>query len=80
MRLVLFTTLFAVLCAVCVQVIASERVVWINGESGVHADHPGKCWSASLNREFAVGAEFSDSDQCELVRCASNLRFQRRMY
>lgn len=57
----------------------AERAVWIAGESGVHPDHPGKCWSASLNREFAVGEEFSDQTKCELLRCGPNMRFARRV-
>lgn len=57
----------------------AERAVWIAGKSGVHRDHPGKCWSQSLNREFAVGEEFSDQTKCELQRCGPNLRFSRRV-
>lgn len=57
----------------------AERAVWIGGDSGVHPDHPGKCWSQSLNREFSVREEYSDKTKCELIRCAPNLRFQRRM-
>lgn len=57
----------------------AERVVWIAGESGVHPDHPGKCWSQSLKREFSVGEEFTDKTKCELNKCTPNLRFARRM-
>lgn len=57
----------------------AERAVWIAGESGLHPDHPGKCWSQSLKREFSVGEEFTDKTKCELNKCTPNLRFARRM-
>lgn len=57
----------------------AERAVWIAGESGSHPDHPGECWSQTLNRVFAIGEEFSDQAKCELIRCGPNLRFSRRM-
>lgn len=79
MKFTIFTP-FALVCAACVGVIAGERVVWINGGSGIHADHPQKCWSATLNREFAIGEEFNDGDKCELLRCRPDLRFQKRVY
>lgn len=59
--------------------IAADRAVWIAHESGVHPDHPGRCWSQSLSREFTVGEEFTDKSKCELIRCGANLQFSRRM-
>lgn len=56
-----------------------DRVIWIAGESGVHPEHPGKCWSQSLSRELSIGEEFSDQTKCELIRCSPTLRFSRRM-
>lgn len=66
--------LFALLC-----VASAERAAWQNGESAVHADHPGKCWSAAMQRELAIGEQITDNGRCELIRCASNLRFQRKV-
>lgn len=57
----------------------ADRAVWIAGESGVHPDHPGKCWSSSLNRELKVGEEITDKTKCELIRCGANLKFSKRM-
>lgn len=57
----------------------ADRVVWVPAESGVHKDHPGKCWSATLNREFSVGEELSDKNKCELIRCGPSLRFSKRV-
>lgn len=68
-----------VLCFLVSTLNGAERAVWIAGESGVHPQHPGKCWSESLNREFSIGEEFSDQSKCELIRCGSNFRFGRRM-
>lgn len=68
-----------VLCLFISKSHGAERAVWISGESGVHPEHPGKCWSQSLNREFSVGEEHSDKTKCELIRCGQNFRFQRRM-
>lgn len=59
--------------------LGAERAVWVAGESGVHPDHPGKCWSSSLKREFKVGEEFSDSTKCEQIRCGANFQFARRV-
>lgn len=56
----------------------AERAVWIAGESGVHPEHPGKCWSQLLNREFFAGEEYADKTKCELIRCGPNFRFLRR--
>lgn len=56
-----------------------ERVVWVAGESGLHPDHPGKCWPQTLNREFNVGDEFTDKTKCQLIRCGASLRFSRRV-
>lgn len=58
----------------------AERAVWIVGESGMHPDHPGKCWSQSVNREFRIGEEFSDDTKCELLKCGLNFRFARRVW
>lgn len=74
------TLLFALLYAVCEEVNGTERVVWINGETGVHAEHPDQCWSSTLNHAFNKGEEFNDQARCELIRCGQNLRFQRRVY
>lgn len=68
-----------ILCFLISASTGAERAVWIGGESGVHPEHPGKCWSQSLNREFAPGEEFSDQTKCELIRCGPNFRFSRRM-
>lgn len=68
-----------VLCFLISKSNGAERAVWISGESGLHPDHPGKCWSQSLNREFSVGEEFADQTKCELNRCGPNFRFSRRM-
>lgn len=68
-----------VLCFLISQSHGAERVVWVGGESGVHPEHPGKCWSQSLNREFSAGEEHSDKTKCELIRCGPNFRFQRRV-
>lgn len=75
---VLFATY--ILCVILNEVNAAERAVWIPGENGIHAKHPGKCWSVSLNQAFVVGQEYSDKEKCELIRCGQNLRFQKRMY
>lgn len=60
-----------------VAVNGSNRAVWVAGESGVHPDHPGKCWSQSLNREFNIGEESTDKTKCELIKCRANFRFSR---
>lgn len=57
----------------------AERAVWIAGESGIHPDHPGKCWSQSLERELAVGEEVTDKSKCELIKCGPTFRFSRRV-
>lgn len=72
--------LFALLYAVYEEVNGTERVIWLNGETGVHAEHPNKCWSSTLNREFNKGEELNDQARCEIIRCGQNLRFQRRVY
>lgn len=59
---------------------AADRAVWIAGESGIHLNHPGKCWSDTLNREFNVGEEVTDKSNCELLRCNANFRFSKRVY
>lgn len=71
----------AVLCGfgLCFLISKSDGAVWISGESGVHSDHLGSCWSQSLNREFSVGEEFADPTKCELIRCGPNYRFSRRV-
>lgn len=76
--------LFVVLlsCVFCCLIAVSngaERAVWIAGGSGVHPDHPGKCWSESLKRELAYGEETTDKLKCELIKCGPALRFARRM-
>lgn len=58
----------------------ADRVVWIAGESGIHPNHPGKCWSQILNRELNVGEEVTDKTKCELLRCNANFRFAKRVY
>lgn len=75
----LFALLSFVLIALILPSDCAERAVWIAGESGGHPDHPGKCWSPSLNREFKVGEEFNVESKCELLRCGPNLRFSRRV-
>ncbi|XP_031621750.1 uncharacterized protein LOC116339826 [Contarinia nasturtii] len=74
---------FVLFCLLSVVLISpsngADRAVWITGESGIHADHPGKCWSSSLNREFNVGEEITDKTKCELIRCGANLKFSRRV-
>lgn len=57
----------------------ADRAVWIAGESGVHPEHPSKCWSSVLNKEFRVGEEFNDKSKCELIRCGANFRFTKRV-
>lgn len=57
----------------------AEREVWIAGDSGIDRNHPGKCWSQAMNREFNVGETGTDKVKCELLRCNANLRFSKRM-
>lgn len=72
--------IFCVIITVIIEVISgAERAVWVAGENGLHPNHPGKCWSSELNREFNVGEEFSDKTKCELIRCGQNYRFTRRL-
>lgn len=69
-----------ILCVILNEVNAAERAVWIPGENGIHANHPGKCWSESRRKAFDIGKEFNDEKNCELIRCGQNLRFQKRVY
>lgn len=71
----LFTLIFFVL----ISAISCDRAVWIAGESGIHPDHPGKCWSQSLNHEFSVGEELTDKTKCELLKCGANFQFKKRV-
>lgn len=68
MKCLLVVLLFSII-ALLVEHNAAERVVWVPAESGIHADHPGKCWSETLNKEFSVGDETTDNTKCELLRC-----------
>lgn len=70
---------FALLCVLSGVTDAAERAAWMAGESGIHADHPGKCWSVTMQREFTIGEEVTDNTNCELIRCGANLRFQRKV-
>lgn len=78
MKLFVVLVSCAIFCLIS-QSNGAERVVWIAGESGVHPDHPGKCWSQSLKRELAVGEEFNDQSTCELIKCGAKFRFSRRV-
>lgn len=72
----LFSLIFSILISL---IICADRAVWIAGESGVHPEHPGKCWSASLEREFDVGEEITDKAECELIKCGRGFRFNKRV-
>lgn len=75
-----YTVVVSLIVFVLISTInCADRAVWIAGENGIHPDHPGKCWSQTLNRELKVGEEATVNSNCELIKCGANFRFSRQV-